>query len=229
MQFKRYAIYYTPPTSPLATFGAGWLGWDIALGQLNPHIDCPGLPIDLPELTETPRKYGLHATIKPPFRLAPDCTEEGLKFELEKFCQQTSAVNLEGLTLRPLGRFLALTPTGDTSEMHQIAARVVQQFDNYRASLTDAELDRRRSGRLSADQEERLLKWGYPHVMDGFRFHMTLTGKMPKRQLPLVQKCLASLAAPFEAPLEIDALSLVGEAKDGFFHLITRYSLGPLA
>ena len=67
MKFDRYAIYFTPQGS-LAEAGAAWLGWDLARGRTVAHPDVAGL--DVAALTETPRKYGLHATIKPPFVLA---------------------------------------------------------------------------------------------------------------------------------------------------------------
>lgn len=229
MQFKRYALYYTPPPGGFAAFGAAWLGWDITQGSSHPHLECEGLPISLSALTETPRKYGLHATIKPPFRLADGQTEEQLSAALAQFCAKAAAPHIEGLTLAPLGRFIALTPTGSTSAIDSLAADVVQQLDRFRAPLSQTELDRRRSANLSAEQEQRLQKWGYPHVMDGFRFHMTLTGKMPKPQIPGVMACLEPLIAPFTRPLTIDALSLVGEDENGFFHQIERYSLGGCA
>ena len=41
-----------------------------------------------------------------------------------------------------------------------------------------AELERRRKAGLSAAQEKMLLRWGYPYVLDEFRFHLTLTGRL---------------------------------------------------
>ncbi len=229
MRFKRYAIYFTPPPGPLAEFGATWLGWDITQGCLRPHLECPNLPFSLPELTDSPRKYGLHATIKPPFRLAARKTDDQISQALAQFCSQAAAPKLEGFSLATLGRFLALVPTGNTNAINHLAASVVSQFDSFRAPLTEQEFERRQSAHLNAEQQDRLIKWGYPHVMEGFRFHITLTGKMPKRDLPAVQEYLAPFVAPFCAPMAIDAISLVGEADDGFFHLIERHSLGECA
>ena len=69
MTHTRYAIYYAPDPGPLADFGAAWLGWDIASGRAVAPPDIGPLPRPVEEITRTPRKYGLHATIKPPFRL----------------------------------------------------------------------------------------------------------------------------------------------------------------
>ncbi|SLN22988.1 hypothetical protein ROA7450_00895 [Roseovarius albus] len=229
MRFKRYALYYIPPPGDFAAFGAAWLGWNITQGRVHPQLRCENLPITLSELTNSPRKYGLHATLKPPFRLADSRTESQLSEELAQFSQQTSALQIEGLALVPLGRFLALTPTGDSSPINHFAADVVQQFDGFRAPMSEAELERRRSVKLSAEQEKRLQQWGYPHVMEGFRFHITLTGKMPKAQIPTVQSCLEPLITPFTGSLILDAISLVGEDDNGFFHQIKRYPLGDCA
>jgi hypothetical protein len=59
--FERYAIFYTP-TGALADFGAQWLGWDSAQGSavVQPEMTS----IDLPTITQTPHKYGLHGTLK---------------------------------------------------------------------------------------------------------------------------------------------------------------------
>ncbi|HBR36147.1 MAG TPA: phosphonate metabolism protein, partial [Sulfitobacter pontiacus] len=63
--FKRYAIYYTPPPGDFARRGAVWLGWDVQAGEAVAHPDIEGL--DIAKLTQRPRKYGLHGTVKAPF------------------------------------------------------------------------------------------------------------------------------------------------------------------
>ena len=123
MKFDRYAIYYTPQGS-LAEAGAAWLGWDVARGRAVAHPEVAGL--DVAALTQTPRKYGLHATIKPPFVLAEGTTADGLLAEFEALCTRLSPVTLDGLALTPLGRFLALTPEGDTAALNAMAAEVVR-------------------------------------------------------------------------------------------------------
>ena len=63
----RVALYWTPePQDPLAALGAAWLGRDAETGALVPQPDVDGLAA----LTEAPRLYGLHATLRPPMRLA---------------------------------------------------------------------------------------------------------------------------------------------------------------
>src|SRR5262249_2220033 len=44
--------------------------------------------------------------------------------------------------------------------------------------LTDADRARRNPARLTPRQRDYLERWGYPYVMEEFRFHMTLTGRL---------------------------------------------------
>ena len=69
MNFKRYAIYYIPSNDLLYKLGSSWLGWDTILGQPASQLEINS-DINIEKITETPRKYGLHATIKAPFGLA---------------------------------------------------------------------------------------------------------------------------------------------------------------
>src|SRR5262249_55850996 len=62
----------------------------------------------------------------------------------------------------------------------------VRDFDGFRAPLTDADRARRHPSRLTPRQRDYLERWGYPYVMEEFRFHMTLTGRLdPARSSPL--------------------------------------------
>lgn len=222
--FARYAIYYTPaPGTPFAAFGASWLGWDSATGQSAAHPDGP---VDVAEITATPRKYGFHGTIKPPFRLAAGQTADGLQAALHAFCAGAAPVQLEGLELAALGRFLALVPTGDASALAALAARAVQELDPFRAAPTEAELEKRRASALSPEQEAHLERWGYPYVLDQFRFHMTLSARLDAPARRATREMLAPLLGGLSlAPVVIDALTLLGEDSDGRFHQIVRVPL----
>ena len=223
MKFDRYAIYFTPQGS-LAEAGAAWLGWDLARGRTVAHPDVAGL--DVAALTETPRKYGLHATIKPPFVLAEGASADGLQAAFEVLCTRLAPVTLDGLALTPLGRFLALTPEGDTAALNAMAAEVVRGLDMFRAPPTEADLARRRQANLTPAQEANLIQWGYPYVMDAFRFHITLTSKLPKAALPQVSAALDPYITPhLPQPFVLDSLTLVGQAKDGMFHEVHRAAL----
>ena len=225
MTFTRYAIYYVPPKqAEWSRFASSWLGWDLHEGQ---PLDHPtGTDLDVAAITEVPRKYGLHATIKPPFRLAAGMSADGLADRFADFAAQAAPVTLEGLSLTRLGRFLALCPTGDQLALNRLAFNCVRDLDDFRAPASTAELEKRRAGGLSAAQEQALVSWGYPHVGDSFRFHITLSGKHPKAELPAIEAFLQERLLPeIPTPLVIDDLALVGEDSNGQFHLIHRQAL----
>ena len=222
--FSRYAIYYAPQPGPLAEFAAAWLGWDPARGALVPHPALPGLPRPVAEITEAPRKYGFHGTLKPPMRLTGSA--EALQADLGALAARLAPVTLPGLALTRIGSFLALTPLGDATPLARLAAEVVEALDPHRAPPSDAELERRRRSRLSPAQEANLARWGYPYVMEEFKFHLTLTGKLAFGEAEQVAETLQPVLAPLlPQPFDICDLCLFGEAEDGRFHLVHRYAL----
>ncbi|MBY6154903.1 DUF1045 domain-containing protein [Vannielia litorea] len=224
-KFSRYAIYYTPPEGALANFGASWLGWDAELGREVAQTEVTGL--DMAAVTEAPRKYGFHGTIKPPFRLVESKDREGLEAALCEVCATTPPVLLDGLRLATLGRFLALVLEGDVTPLSDLAARVVTELDGFRAPPGVAELDRRRQGGLTARQDALLLRWGYPYVLDEFRFHLTLTGALDAVSARRAEVVLGSKLSQLSlSPFQIRSLCLVGEGDDGRFRLIRRVPLG---
>ncbi|MFX0545375.1 DUF1045 domain-containing protein [Roseovarius sp. S1116L3] len=219
--YLRYAIYWTPAPGPLAGFGADWLGWDPVTGSERPHIATADLPIA--QITARPRKYGLHATLKAPFRLATDRTFDGLRSALDRFAGRCAPVQLEGLSLARLGKFLCLRPEGDSSALTALAADTVQQLDSFRAPLTETEIARRRHAHLSPEADALMLRWGYPHVMARFRFHVTLTGPLDDDMAARTKRALAPLLDPLlPRPFAIDALTLMGENENGWFHALHR-------
>ena len=217
--FERYAVYYTPAGS-LATAGAAWLGWDSAAGKELPHPDIKGL--DLTAITETPRKYGIHGTLKPPFFLAEGVTEEALIGEVSAMARRLRPVILDGLCVSRLGKFLALTPEGDQDALAHLAAQVVMELDHFRAPPSEAELARRRQTSLSVAQEKHLADWGYPYVLDQFRFHITLTGRLrlPENVMPHAERYFGPI---LPKPFILDALTLLGQSEDGRFRHISRH------
>jgi len=224
---RRYAIYYLCPPGPLADFGAAWLGWDVAEGCAVAHPDLPGLPAPAAEITAAPRKYGFHGTIKPPFRLGEGRSAEALVEEATALCARLAPVTLEGLALSRHGHFLALTPEGDATELSALAAACVEGLDDFRAPPGEAELARRRARGLSARQERNLLAWGYPYVMEDFRFHMTLSGRLSPEALDATAEALAPVVTPLvPEPFPITDMALVGADESDRFHLIRRLPLG---
>ncbi len=225
MTFTRYAIYFAPPgDADWTRFATNWLGWNMETGSVAAHPDVDG--VDVAAVTDVPRKYGLHATMKPPFRLHKSRTAAELQDACIRLAASYAPVTLEGLEISRLGRFLALCPLGDTAKLGELAAACVCDLDTFRAPATDADLARRRGNGLTPEQDANLVNWGYPYVLDSFRFHITLSGKLDKPTLRSVQAALATHLGPMlPTPFRINDLALVGEAEDGRFHLIHRYAL----
>lgn len=221
MSYARYAIFYLPPEGALADFGAAWLGWDVARGKPAAQPDLPGLAA----ITAMPRRYGFHGTLKPPFRLAEGRDAEGLGHAVAALAASCAPARAHGLHLTRLGRFLALTPLGDASGIGRVAAACVTGLDGFRARPDAAELERRRKPGLSPRQETMLARWGYPFVLEEFRFHLTLTARLPGPDIERWQDRLAARLPPLPAPFVLDEVALVGERADSRFELIRRHPL----
>ena len=222
-EFVRYAIYWLPK-GPLGRWGEGWLGWQMATGMPLPRPVVPGLPMPLPDLTAAATAYGLHATLKPPFALAPGQDQGALRRAFAAFCTTERTVVVPGLRLTNLDGFMALTPAGDNAAVKALARNAVAALDPFRAPPGAAELARRRSAGLTDRQEALLQRWGYPYVMDEFRFHVTLTGRVNTDQAAQVRAVLGPLVAPhLEPQLQINGLGLVGQMAQGGFKLIEHH------
>lgn len=225
-RMNRYAVYFAPRPSAFATRAAEWLGWDALRGEAVPQPDLPGLPQPPAELTVDPRRYGFHGTIRAPFRLAEGVGEAEVRDCLTQLAERLAPVTCEGLALETLHGFLALTPTGCEAALLDLAALVVECTDDLRAALAPAEIARRRPETLSPRQRELLELWGYPFVMEEFRFHLTLTDRLPSDQTaPVMQTLKAHFAPVLPSPFVIEDLCLFGEDEAGRFHHLHRYPL----
>jgi hypothetical protein len=81
---------------------------------------------------------------------------------------------------------------------------------------------------LSERQTAYLEAYGYPHVLDEFRFHMTLTGPVHAALRPRVVAALAEAYAveTRDGPVPIDALALFGQASAvAPFKILGRWAL----
>lgn len=208
------------PEGDLADFGAAWLGWDAQRACVVAQPDA-----GVAEITATPRKYGFHATLKPPFRLAEGQGAAQLQQAVTDLASRTAPAQADGLALTRLGRWFALTPTGDAAGIARVAAACVTDLDQFRAPPSEAELEKRRAGGLSAAQEAHLARWGYPYVLDQFRFHLTLTGKVDREYLDTTETRIRAALPDLPAPFVLDTVCLCGERADGRFELLHRYAL----
>ncbi|MEM6825261.1 MAG: DUF1045 domain-containing protein [Pseudomonadota bacterium] len=221
--FQRYAVYYLPEDARLVRFGSAWLGWDIESGAMVEQPVVKGA--DIQAATVTPRRYGFHGTLKPPFRLSKDRTAAELEAAVASFAALRSPVAVAGLELDNLGQFLALVPTGETSCLSGLAFEAVRVLDDFRAPAFASELQRRRARGLTPQEDEMLRTWGYPYVGPEFRFHLTLSGRSDPDTLLALKRTATRLLPPLPQPYPIASISLVGERGDGNFQLIQRYDL----
>jgi hypothetical protein len=176
----RVAIYFTPPPdSALAAAAAKWLGRDERSLSLAGHEPLPSLSLQqYQEIIAAPFHYGFHGTLKPPFRLKEGASIEQVIDRLAYFSRTKHCFTLPPLAVTFMHNFFCLRPTASCSQLNTIAAETVLLFDRFRQPPSAEELAGRRRAGLTARQETLLQIWGYPYVMDEFRFHLTLTGKI---------------------------------------------------
>src|SRR5262249_33605032 len=130
MMDPRYAIYFVPgPDTALYRFGAAVLGYDCFTGADVPPPDP--LPVDTGawrELTREPRRYGFHATLKAPFRLAAGRTEAELISEFVEFSRTVAIAPTIEPAVRLLQRFAAIMPANACAALGRLAASCVKHF-----------------------------------------------------------------------------------------------------
>ena len=220
-RMNRLAVYFAPRPGAFATRAAEWLGRDAAA---QPRL--PGLPAEPAQLTAGPRRYGFHGTLRAPFRPAPDLSTRDIADAVAALASRLAAVRCDGLALENLNGFLALAPTGCEAALLELGAAVVEGTEALRAPLSADEIARRRPETLSSRQRDLLHRWGYPFVMEEFRFHLTLTDRLPQEyRLPVATALQAHFAPVLPRPLLIEDLCLFGEDDGGMFHLLHRYAL----
>jgi putative phosphonate metabolism protein len=229
---SRHAIYFAPGRESLWwAFGTRWLGRDEYLDRplVAPAVD--GLDAAaMAALTEQPRRYGFHATLKAPFRLLGGLTGADLLYCLEAFARTRRAIVLGPLTPVLMDGFVALVPQAPPSALEFLASACVTEFDGLRAPLTTQERHRRSVDPADIRASELFERYGYPHVLERFRFHMTLTGPVNEA---LAQRLVAQLVWPVaqlnaQEPPVLDRLCLFVEpTPDVAFRRITDVRLAP--
>ena len=224
--YPRYAIYYTSAQgSALDRFGASLLGYDAYGGGELPFPD--GLPSDWRDLTQDPRKYGFHATLKAPFSLAEGRTASELHDCAADLATRRQPFSFN-LSVGAISGFLALVPVRPAAALVELGAACVERFERFRAPESRKEIERRRAAGLSACQEALLARWGYPYVLDEFRFHMTLSERLDEPERGRIKALLQDMFGPvLEAPVTIDSISIFEQPEGGApFVETARYPLG---
>jgi len=231
MKAERYAIYLAP-TEPEAfcRFGSSLLGYDAELGRDAPQALPRGFGAEeWTRWSREPRRYGFHATLKAPFRLAEGQTEDQLTRALREFARRRKPF---AIALRPslLGSFVALTLVAPNVEVAALESATLEAFEAFRAPLTDEELKRRLATPLNERQKDLLARYGYPYVKEEFRLHFTLSGNLPPE---LRQRTLAAIGEAYSSELgdraiAIDDLALFKQENAAArFRIIARAPFGP--
>ncbi|WP_233840467.1 DUF1045 domain-containing protein [Dyella sp. 2HG41-7] len=212
----RYAVYFCPAEgSALDVLGREWL----SIEQL------PAIEVErLRALTINVRRYGWHATLCAPFALTESARYDDLRREVVDIAQRSRTIEVP-LQLDKLAGFLALRPSVEEQPIKALAERCVRQLNALRAPNTEAAW-RRRAPHLDGVELALFRQFGYPYVLDRFRFHMTVAAPADDGQ----ERSIREWFAPFLAKglaARIEALTLCYEkAPDRPFEVIERIPLG---
>ncbi len=205
----RLALYWAPDAQdPLHARGSAWLGRDAATGAALPQ------PADRAEVTADARLYGLHATLKPPFRLRHGYA--AAREAAAALAARIAPFDLPPLAVHDLDGFLALRETAPCAPLHALADACVSALDDHRVPPDAAEIARRRPERLPPAQRAHLDRWGYPYVFGEWRFHVTLTRRLtPEEKAVLLPAVEAFLVDAPARPRRVEAISLFVQPAPG--------------
>jgi len=224
----RYALYLAPPEhSDLWRLGCAWLGRDPTTGRAvsQPAVDAFSAE-RIRGLTASPRLYGLHATLKPPFRLRSGCGRDDLVEAAQALAARHAAFALPTLEVGTLAGFLALRTALQSDRLQLLADACAVELDHFRAHPQEEELARRRQAGLTPRQEELLLRLGYPYLLDQWRFHITLTESVAGAEADQLVAWLASYFRAATQPVRCEDICLfVQPAPRAEFQILRRFPL----
>jgi hypothetical protein len=215
----RYAIYFCPTIeTALGRLGRDWL----AASSHAPEL--PGISTERRNaLLIKVRRYGWHATIRAPFTLKTDVAYADVRRAVTSVASVCASFELP-LHIHRLAGFLALRPCIDGIAQKQLATTCLEALLPLCAPLPEEVLDRRGAG-LDADELNLLQRYGYPYVLDRYRFHLTLSAPATEPEEQAIRQWFAPRVA--ELPLtRVDALSICRETvPGGAFELLERIPL----
>ncbi|WP_203074229.1 DUF1045 domain-containing protein [Falsiroseomonas ponticola] len=209
----RVALYWAPRLEdPLHRLGSAWLGRDAETGAKLPQPALPGL--DIAEITADARGYGLHATLKPPFRLRTSWA--AMRADAMALAARTRPFALPPLRLADHHGFLALLESEKCQALQDFCDACVTSLDAHREAPTEAEIARRNPARMTERQRELLGLWGYHYVLDQWWFHVTLTRRLSAEERAVVWPALAAHLGEVPAqPRRVTELCLFTQAGPG--------------
>lgn len=227
----RYALYYAPRAEEaLAVAACRWLGRNPETGEARAISPVPGVSYErLLEVVADPCLYGFHGTLKPPMALVDGATERDLLDAVGRLAAAERPIEVPTMALAGLSDFLALVPSDCSSGLQDLADRCVVEFDEFRRPADAAELGRRRLAGLTQRQDELLVRWGYPYVLEQWRFHLTLTGRLrdeSERRI-IMDQLRRRFAAFVDRPLLVRDLCVFRQPAPGRpFIVLARFRLG---
>jgi hypothetical protein len=173
------------------------------------------------------KRYGWHATLKAPFRLAEGVDPEHFDEAVGFFAASHCPVTIPSVALRAIGGFWAIVPGASAPALMALADDAVRKLDPWRADLTPQEIVYRRPERLTKRQLDLLRTWGYPFVLDEFRFHCTLTDDLDEPEFEDAGLVLArEFAGVLGTDIPVSALALYAEPEPGAtFELVSVHPL----
>ena len=220
----RVAIYYAPgDDDPLSRASSVWLGRDPVTNAPVAQPDIPGIA----DIVSDASRYGFHATLKPPMRLAQGHRWQAFLDAATTLARTLKPFDLPPLAVMDLHGFLALRETRPSAELQHLADACVEHLDVFRAPPSADEIARRRASRLTAEQDAMLLRWGYPYVFKTWFFHMTLTRRLtPDERARFMPAAEAHFAEAIKRPRRVTDICLFTQAtSNASFTLADRLPL----
>ena len=230
-ELARYALYYAPRAEEaLAVAASRWLGRNAETGEARDILPVPGISYErLSEIVADPRLYGFHGTLKPPIALIDGATERDFLAAVGTLAATERQIDVPSLALAELQDFLALVPSERCAALQDLSDRCVIEFDEFRRPADEAELARRRAPGLTQRQEDLLVRWGYPYLLEHGRFHLTLTGRVKDQAEHgvILQELRRRFARFIEQPLAVRDLCVFRQPAPGRpFMALARFRLG---
>ncbi len=217
----RVALYWTPcPSDPLHAAGSAWLGRDAELGVAVRQPEVEGIA----GLTAAARVYGFHATLRPPMRQATGWEE--VLASAHDVAALVAPFRMPRLVVAEMGGFLALREAEACPALRELADACVVGTDAHRLRAGAAELASRRAAGLSAVEDALLLRWGYPYVMEAWRFHVTLSSRLAPTEMARVRAAAERhFAAALAVARRITEISVCTQKDGGDFLVAERVPL----
>jgi hypothetical protein len=171
---ERFSVYHVlEPDDPLYCLGSRILGRCLYRSMAVP----PPWPLSSKRHRVKAAKYGFHATLVAPFK-TNEPTDKLIE-TLHHLAGRLRSAELGPLELSLLEQgFPALVPADSTPEVFNLEKELVIGLCPFRLPPEPPELARREP--LSSRQRVLAQKWGYPYVLEEFRYHLTLGDRVPE-------------------------------------------------